>query len=426
MNLKEGSIDLNLIGRKAVNASRELSKLSSEVKAQALVNLAECLRDRQSEVIDANRHDFQRATENKMSNALTDRLILEANTLENMAQDVLRIASLSDPIGRELDMKTLPNGLRVGKVSVPIGVIGAIYESRPNVTVDIASLCFKSGNAVILRGGSEAASSNRVLASIIRDGFAVSDIPDNAVQLINSSDRKLVKEMLLMDTYIDLIVPRGGAELVSLVADEARMPAITGGIGVCHTYVDEKADLDMAKEIVNNAKVQRPYVCNALDTVIIHSSVASDFLDKIMNQWAIEEVEVRADLRTRSILGERDDLKIKTATEDDWGQEFLSLTAAIKIVDNIDEAIAHIQEYTSGHTEAIITDDNSASMRFLDEVDAGVVMVNTSTRFNDGSQFGLGAELGISTGKLHARGPIGLNELTTYKWVVYGSGQIRS
>ena len=426
MNLKEGSIDLNLIGRKAVNASRELSKLSSEVKAQALVNLAECLRDRQSEVIDANRHDFQRATENKMSNALTDRLILEANTLENMAQDVLRIASLSDPIGRELDMKTLPNGLRVGKVSVPIGVIGAIYESRPNVTVDIASLCFKSGNAVILRGGSEAASSNRVLASIIRDGFAVSDIPDNAVQLINSSDRKLVKEMLLMDTYIDLIVPRGGAELVSLVADEARMPAITGGIGVCHTYVDEKADLDMAKEIVNNAKVQRPYVCNALDTVIIHSSVASDFLDKIMNQWAIEEVEVRADLRTRSILGERDDLTIKTATEDDWGQEFLSLTAAIKIVDNIDEAIAHIQEYTSGHTEAIITDDNSASMRFLDEVDAGVVMVNTSTRFNDGSQFGLGAELGISTGKLHARGPIGLNELTTYKWVVYGSGQIRS
>ena len=426
MNLKEGSIDLNLIGRKAVNASRELSKLSSEVKAQALVNLAECLRDRQSEVIDANRHDFQRATENKMSNALTDRLILEANTLENMAQDVLRIASLSDPIGRELDMKTLPNGLRVGKVSVPIGVIGAIYESRPNVTVDIASLCFKSGNAVILRGGSEAASSNRVLASIIRDGFAVSDIPDNAVQLINSSDRKLVKEMLLMDTYIDLIVPRGGAELVSIVAHEARMPAITGGIGVCHTYVDEKADLDMAKEIVNNAKVQRPYVCNALDTVIVHSSVASDFLDKIMNQWAIEEVEVRADLRTRSILGERDDLTIKTATEDDWGQEFLSLTAAIKIVDNIDEAIAHIQEYTSGHTEAIITDDNSASMRFLDEVDAGVVMVNTSTRFNDGSQFGLGAELGISTGKLHARGPIGLNELTTYKWVVYGSGQIRS
>ena len=426
MNLKEGSIDLNLIGRKAVNASRELSKLSSEVKAQALVNLAECLRDRQSEVIDANRHDFQRATQNKMSNALTDRLILEANTLENMAQDVLRIASLSDPIGRELDMKILPNGLRVGKVSVPIGVIGAIYESRPNVTVDIASLCFKSGNAVILRGGSEAASSNRVLASIIRDGFAVSNIPDDAVQLINSSDRKLVKEMLLMDTYIDLIVPRGGAELVSLVAQKARMPAITGGIGVCHTYVDEKADLDMAKEIVNNAKVQRPYVCNALDTVIIHSSVASDFLDKIMNQWAIEEVEVRADLRTRSILGERDDLTIKTATEDDWGQEFLSLTAAIKIVDNIDEAIAHIQEYTSGHTEAIITDDNSASMRFLDEVDAGVVMVNTSTRFNDGSQFGLGAELGISTGKLHARGPIGLNELTTYKWVVYGSGQIRS
>lgn len=426
MNLKEGSIDLNLIGQKAVNASRELSKLSSEVKAKALVNLAECLRDRQSEVIDANRYDFQRANENKMSNALTDRLILESNTLENMAQDVLRIASLSDPIGRELDMKTLPNGLRVGKVSVPIGVIGAIYESRPNVTVDIASLCFKSGNAVILRGGSEAASSNRVLASIIRDGFAVSDIPDDAVQLINSSDRKLVKEMLLMDTYIDLIVPRGGAELVRLVAQEARMPAITGGIGVCHTYVDENADLDMAKEIVNNAKVQRPYVCNALDTVIIHSSVASDFLDKIMSQWAIEEVEVRADLRTRSILGERDDLTIKTATEDDWGQEFLSLTAAIKIVDNIDEAIAHIQEYTSGHTEAIITDDNSAAMRFLDEVDAGVVMVNASTRFNDGSQFGLGAELGISTGKLHARGPIGLNELTTYKWVVYGSGQIRS
>ena len=426
MNLKEGSIDLNLIGQKAVNASRELSRLSSEVKAQALVNLAECLRDRQSEVIDANKYDFQRATENRMSNALTDRLILQTNTLENMAQDVLRIASLLDPVGRELDMKALPNGLRVGKVSVPIGVIGAIYESRPNVTVDIASLCFKSGNAVILRGGSEAANSNRVLASIIRDGFAVSDIPDDAVQLINSSDRKLVKEMLLMDTYIDLIVPRGGAELVNLVAQEARMPAITGGIGVCHTYVDEKADLDMAKEIVNNAKVQRPYVCNALDTVIIHSSVASDFLDKIMSQWAIEEVEVRADLRTRSILGERDDLTIKTATEDDWGQEFLSLTAAIKIVDNIDEAIAHIQEYTSGHTEAIITDDNSASMRFLDEVDAGVVMVNTSTRFNDGSQFGLGAELGISTGKLHARGPIGLNELTTYKWVVYGSGQIRS
>lgn len=426
MSLQERPVNLNLIGQKAVNASRELSKLSSEVKEQALANVAECLRDRQSEVIDANRSDFQRATEDRMSNALMDRLKLGSNTLENMARDVLNIASLSDPIGRTLDMKNLPNGLRVGKVRVPIGVIGAIYESRPNVTVDIAALCFKSGNAVILRGGSEAANSNLALASIIRDGFASSGIPDEAVQLINSSDRKLVKEMLLMDKYIDLIVPRGGAELVRLVAQEARMPAITGGIGVCHTYVDENADLDMALEIVNNAKVQRPYVCNALDTVIIHSSVASDFLDKITKQWSIEEVEIRADLRTRSILGDRGDLTIKTATEDDWGKEFLSLTAAIKIVDNIDEAIDHIQEYTSGHTEAIITDEDSTAKRFLDEVDAGVVMINASTRFNDGSQFGLGAELGISTGKLHARGPIGLNELTTYKWVVYGSGQIRA
>ena len=305
------------------------------------------------------------------------------------------------------------------------GVIGTIYESRPNVTIDIAVLCFKAGNAVILRGGKEAFNSNLALASLVRDCIESTGAPRDAVQFVESTDRALVGEMLAMKEHIDLMIPRGGEELVRRVAAEAAMPAITGGIGVCHTYVEGSAKIDMAVEIAYNAKVSRPSVCNALDTLLVDASVAPEFLPRIASEWSKAGVEMHCDRRALSILGRADGLKAVPATDDDWGKEFLSLTAAVKVVDSMDEALEHIEVYTSGHTEVIVTEDYTAAMRFLDEVDAGVVMVNASSRFNDGAQFGLGAEVGISTNKLHARGPMGLIELTSYKWTVLGSGQVR-
>ena len=304
-------------------------------------------------------------------------------------------------------------------------MVCAIYESRPNVTVDIAALCIKSGNAIILRGGKEAIHSNSTLARVIREAIESAGLPRNAVQLIESTDRALVGRLLTMKDHIDLVVPRGGAELVRRVADEATMPAITGGIGVCHTYVDRAADVEMAVRIASNAKLSRPYVCNALDTLLVHSAIAPQLLPRIAAEWTDAGVELRCDRRALTILGGGAGEATVPASDGDWGTEFLSLTAAVKVVDSIDEALDHIDTHTSGHTEAIVTDSYAAANRFLDEVDAGVVMVNASTRFNDGGEFGLGAEVGISTNKLHARGPIGLNELTSYKWTVTGSGQVR-
>ena len=424
-SVKQKMDDLNKMGAKAREASQNLSKLLTPVKNKALTNIAEGLKARQEDILAANERDLETGRNNGLSEALLDRLLLDPERLEGLASDVRNVAALPDPVGEELDSRVLPNGLKVGRRRVPLGVIGAIYESRPNITADIAALCIKSGNAAILRGGSESINTNTAMAEMIRDGIAEAGVTRDAVQLVKSTDRDLVGQMLEMKVYIDLIIPRGGADLIRRVAAEATMPAITGGIGVCHTYVDRDANLDMAVDITHNAKTSRPSVCNALDSVLVHSEIARDYLPSLATRWAEAGVEMRCDRRALSIVGRVDGLSIVPATDEDWGAEYLSMTAAVKVVDSIDEALAHIAAYGSGHTEAIVTEDYSAANRFLDDVDSGVVMVNASTRFNDGSQLGLGAEVAISTNKMHARGPMGLRELTSYKWTVMGSGQVR-
>ena len=418
--------DLLTIGERARAAARKLARVSTQVKDEALFNVADALAARQDEVLSANKRDYAAGKQSGLSEALLDRLLLNQERLAGIAEAVLNVALLPDPVGEQFDVRTLPNGLIVGKRRVPLGVIGAIYESRPNVTVDIACLCLKSGNAVILRGGSEAIQSNTILARVVSAAMTAVGVPEGALQFIESTDHSLVGQILSMREYIDLLIPRGGAELVRRVAEEASMPVVTGGIGVCHTYVDRSADLEKAVDIAHNAKVQRPTVCNALDTLLVHIEAAPQYLPQIAKVWAKAGVEVHADGRAMSILGPLEDKRIMPATEEDWGKEFLSLTAAVKVVDSLDEALEHIERYGSGHSEAIVTEDYSAAMRFLDEVDAAVVMVNASTRFTDGAEFGLGAEVAISTNKMHARGPMGLRELTSYKWTVLGSGQIRS
>ena len=412
-------------GAAAREAARLLAKASGHAKNTALDIVADELARRRSEILAANEQDLDAGRQAGLSDALLDRLMIDQDRLEGLATDVRAVAKLPDPVGETLDMREMPNGLRVGRRTVPLGVIGAIYESRPNVTVDISALCLKSGNAVILRGGREAVHSNSALAELVRDSLEEAGLPRDAVQRVESTDRALVGRMLTMRGMIDLIIPRGGQELINRVAAEATVPAVTGGVGVCHTYVDRSADVDMAVKIVHNAKVQRPSVCNALDTVLVHSAIAPAYLPRLAEAFGEDGVEARCDRRALSILGPTEALKVSPATEEDWSTEFLSLTAAVKIVDSLDEALDHIVSYGSGHSEAIVTEDYSAAMRFLDDVDSSAVMVNASTRFNDGGQFGLGAEVAISTNKLHARGPMGLRELTSYKWVVFGSGQVR-
>jgi len=418
--------ELQAKGIAARVATRTLAKLSTDVKNKALLNVADALTSRRGEILDANQRDYAEAERNAPTDAMLDRLLMTPERLDSIADDIRSIVSLPDPVGETMDMRTMPNGLQVGRRRVPLGVIGAIYESRPNVTVDISALCLKSGNSVILRGGKEAIETNGAFASMIRDSIGAAGGPKDAVQFIESTDRALVGAMLKMKDVIDLIIPRGGQELVRRVAEEAAMPAITGGIGVCHTYVDRAADLDMAVEIVFNAKVHRPTVCNALDSLIVHSSVAPAYLPRIAKRWESAGVEMRCDRRALSMLGPVAGGDIVPATERDWGTEFLSLKAAVKVVDSLDEAMEHIEAYGTGHSEAIVTEDYSAAMRFLNEVDSSAVMVNASTRFNDGAQFGLGAEVAISTNKMHARGPMGLRELTSYKWIVVGTGQVRA
>ncbi len=417
--------NLTAIGTRARAAARQLARASTNAKNQALLNIAKALGDRQAEVLSANATDYAAGQQGGMSAAWLDRLLLNPERLAGMVADVRSVAALTDPIGEEYDVRVLPNGLRLGRRRVPLGVIGAIYESRPNVTVDIACLCLKSGNACILRGGSEALHSNSALARLVRDAVAAAGVPADAVQFIDNTDRALVGQMLQMRDSIDLLIPRGGPDLIRRVAQEAAMPVVTGGIGVCHAFVDQSAVLQMAVDIAYNAKVQRPTVCNALDTVLIHAKAAPTHLPEIARAWLKAGVEIHADHRALAILGPLEEPRIKPATQEDWGKEFLSLTAAIKVVDSLDDALAHIERYGSGHTEAIITEDYSHAVRFLNEVDAAVVMVNASTRFTDGSQFGLGAEVAISTNKMHARGPMGLRELTSYKWTVMGTGQVR-
>ena len=412
-------------GKAARQASRRLATLSTEVKDRALRAVARDLEARGEEVLAANARDYQAGRENGLSEALLDRLLLTPERLVGVAGGVRDVASLTDPVGEEFDGRVLPNGLRVARRRVPLGVIGAIYESRPNVTVDITALALKSGNACILRGGREALHSNVALVTLIRDAIAREGMPPGAVQFVDNPDRALVEPMLGMKEYIDLMVPRGGAPFIHFVAEKAAMPVVTGGVGVCHTYVDRAANLQQATAIAYNAKVQRPTVCNALDTLLVHSEVASRYLPMIAAEWSKAGVEMRCDRRALSILASQEGVNVKPAAEDDFGTEFLALVASVKVVDSLEEALQHIERYGSGHSEAIVTEDYVAAQRFLEEVDAAAVFVNASTRFTDGGQFGLGAEVGISTQKFHARGPMGLRELTSYKWVIMGSGQVR-
>ncbi len=417
--------ELRAQGQAAKMASRQLAKLSTDVKNRALLAVASGLEERQGQVLEANRKDHTAAQKDGLSEAMLDRLLLTPERLAGMAADVRAVAALPDPVGEVFDARVLPNGLQLSRRRVPLGVIGAIYESRPNVTVDISVLCIKSGNAVILRGGREALHSNVALAELVRDAIASAGAPPEAVQMVRSTDRDLVAQMLQMSDLIDLMIPRGGPELIRAVAAQARMPVITGGIGVCHTYIDRAADAQKAVAIAYNAKVQRPTVCNALDTLLVHAEAGPSILPLVAREWAKAGVELHCDRRALSILGPVPGLRLRPAMEEDWGKEFLALVAAVKVVDSLDEVLAHIERYGSGHSEAIVTEDYGAAMRFLDEVDAAAVYVNASTRFTDGGQFGLGAEVAISTNKLHARGPMGLRELTSYKWVVLGTGQVR-
>ncbi len=416
-------------GQSARIAARQLAKTGGGVRTQALLNVADSLESNQYEILQANERDLQNGRDRGLEAYYLDRMMLDPDRLGAIAADVRSVAALPDPVGETIEMKAMPNGLQVGRRRVPLGVVGVVYESRPNVTVDISTLCLKSGNAVILRGGSDTINSNTALARVIREAIADAGAPPDAVQIFQSTDRELVGRMLRADDYIDLLIPRGGQDLVNRVAREATMPAITGGVGVCHTYVDRGADIKMAADIVFNAKVQRYSVCNAMDTVIVHSSTAPAFLPIMAGMFAEAGVEMRCDLRALSLVGPTngsESPRVRPATEEDWNTEFLDLIAGVRVVDSLDEALEHIETYGSGHSDAIVTEDYSAAMRFVDEVDSSAVFVNCSTRFNDGGQFGLGAEVAISTSKFHARGPMGLRELTSYKWTVLGSGQVRT
>ena len=417
--------NLHALGQAAQKAARKLARLSTEDKNAVLMNLVDLLRSDQEDVLEANRADYEEAESEGLEESLLDRLLLTSDRLNGTADEIQRVAELPDPIGEVIETSSLPNGLTTSRRRVPLGVVGSIYESRPNVTIDIFGLCLKSGNACILRGGKETIRSNTALVTVLRKALTKAGVTTDVVQFVDNPDRVLVDAMLKMDGYIDLLVPRGGASLVKFVAENATMPAVTGGIGVCHTYVDRSADLEMAAEIVHNAKVRRPSICNALDTLLIHSEVAVNGLPIIAKALSASGVELRCDNRALSILGSHSSEVAIPANEDDWGREFLSLIAAVKVVDSFNDALEHIETYGSGHSEAIVTEDKSAATRFLDEVDAAAVYVNASTQFTDGGQFGLGAEVGISTQKFHARGPMGLKELTSYKWVVVGKGQVR-
>jgi glutamate-5-semialdehyde dehydrogenase len=415
--LDQSMLDLGLAAR---SAARTLAKMPSQQKNDALSVIAENLRARAGDIRQSNFADVERAKKAGLSNAMIDRLTLTESRIEAMAAAIEEIKRLPDPVGEVIKMWKRPNELRIGKVRVPIGVIGFIYESRPNVTVDAAGLCLKSGNAIILRGGSEAIQSNSIIADIIAEALVQAGLPKAAVQLVRTTDRAAVGIMLKLDKYIDLIIPRGGKPLIELVVENSTIPVIMHYEGICHTYVDEFADLTMAESICMNAKVQRPGVCNAMETMLVHTAVSEDFLPRVAAKMQAAGVELRGCEKTRRILP-----NVAPATEDDWMTEYLDLILSVKIVDTIEEAIDHIARYGSAHSDSIVTENYRRAQQFLEEVDSSAVFVNASTRFNDGFEFGLGAEIGISTNRLHCRGPMGLEELTTTKYIIYGSGQIR-
>ena len=404
-------------------ASPALAIATSAQKNAAIAAIAAGLRDRRDEVAAANARDIATAGADGVTPAVVDRIRLDADRVDRLADSLAAVIALPDPVGETIESELRPNGLEIGRVRVPLGVIAVIYENRPNVTIDIAALCLKSGNACVLRGGREAIESNRVLAAIITGGLTAAGLPGDAVQFVANTDRALVGALLGMNDLIDLMIPRGGKGLVERVRAEASMPVVAGGIGICHTYVDRAADLAMALEIVDNAKTRRVSICNALDVMILHSDVAAPFLAALAGRWR-DRVELRTDPAAAALLAGTP-ARARPAGPDDFDTEFLDMVAGVRVVDTAEAALAHIAAHGSGHSEAIVTADAALGERFLREVDAAAVYVNASTQFTDGGEFGLGAEVGISTGKLHARGPMGLRELTSYKWVVRGTGQTR-
>lgn len=404
----------------AKTASRVLAKASTASKNDALREMAKALRKRVKKILTANRLECAAARKTARSAAFVERMTLNGERIENIARALEHVAKLSDPVGKITDFAKRPNGLKIQKMRVPLGVVAIIYESRPGVTADAAGLCIKSGNAAILRGGKETVKTNHVIAQALREGLRKAGLPAGSIGFVNDPDRAAVRRLLQLDALIDLVIPRGGPELTTAVRRESLIPVLAHDKGLCHTYVDEKADLAMAERIALNAKAERPGVCNAMETLLIHAKIAKRFLPGLAARFAVAGVELRGCPKTRKILP-----KIKTATKHDWDTEYLALILSVKIVSSLDEAIEHIARHGSGLAEAIVTRDKKRAERFLREVDAGAVYVNASTRFTDGGEFGLGAEMGISTQKLHARGPVGLAGLTCEKYVVHGKGQIR-
>lgn len=413
-------MELTAIGKQAKEAASYLNNLGVSAKNRALKCAAQSLIDGELEILMANQEDVIRATKNGMSPALIDRLELTPDRIQGMVDGLLQVVTLEDPVGEVLSMKQRPNGLMIGKKRVPLGVVGIIYEARPNVTADAFGLCFKTGNSVILKGGSDAIESNKEIVRWLRKGLKRAGIPETVVQLIEDTDREVTRQFMRLNAYVDVLIPRGGAGLIRTVVENSTVPVIETGTGNCHIYVDDCANLNMALDIIYNAKTQRIGVCNACESLVVHRAVAKDFLPALKERLDEKHVEIRGDEGALAILP-----GLTPATEEDWGSEYLDYIVSLKLVDSLDEAINHINHYNTKHSEAIITQDYENAQRFLNEIDAAAVYVNASTRFTDGNEFGFGAEIGISTQKLHARGPMGLEALTTTKYIIYGNGQIR-
>ncbi|GAF26289.1 gamma-glutamyl phosphate reductase [Moorella thermoacetica Y72] len=414
------ALEVQTKGQRAREAARILAGLGTSKKNEALLAMARALEEEQEAILAANARDMVAGKEKGLSRALLDRLLLNEKRIRDMAAGLRELAALPDPVGEVTSMWTRPNGLQIGRVRVPLGVIGIIYEARPNVTVDAAGLCLKTGNAVILRGGSEAFYSNQALTSVISRAATAAGAPEGAIQLIETTDREAVNILLRANDYLDVLIPRGGAGLIRTVVENATVPVIETGVGNCHVYVDAEADLDMAQRIVINAKTQRPGVCNAMETLLVHEKVADSFLPSLAAALKEKGVTIRGCERTRAIIP-----WAEVATETDWATEYLDLILAIRVVDSLESALEHIHRYGTKHSEAIVTTNYQTAREFLARVDAAAVYVNASTRFTDGYEFGFGAEIGISTQKLHARGPMGPEQLTTFKYIIFGSGQIR-
>lgn len=412
--------DLNTLGINAKEASYDLGIASTTEKNNALELMAQALLNNKEEIINENKKDLEVAVQKGTSKAMLDRLALNEERIEGMAKGLRDLISLDDPVGEVIEMWKRPNGLQIGKQRVAMGVVGIIYEARPNVTCDAAGLCLKTGNAVILRGGSEAINSNKAIVNILTEAVKEAGLPENSIQLVEDTSRETATKMMKLNEYIDVLIPRGGAGLIQAVVKNATVPIIETGVGNCHIYVDENCDFEMAKNIIVNAKVSRPSVCNAAEKMLINENIADEFLPLIVSALREHDVEIIGDDKVQAIIND-----VTAATEEDWSKEYLDYIIGAKIVKNLDDAITHINKYGSGHSEAIVTESYKNSQKFLNKVNAAAVYVNASTRFTDGAEFGFGAEIGISTQKLHARGPMGLKELTTIKYIIYGNGQIR-